>query len=608
MKTRCAISLALFSILCTDGALARGRLTARITLTGLYYQEEDAGPADAQPQASQARIGLADARLLLDGRSLRDRLDLRLDLRGRVSGTLLADASSFDAESKFQPQLLASQPPVGYRGYLGGPEFLELRELYLQLRLSSRAHLALGRMFIPEADALKADALRLKLRIGEHWEGGVFAGGAPNPYSRYVLTDYDPPCGSGVAQGDRTLTLGSPIAVAPGQPSAVVLQAADGPCLRPGPQLALAAGLTARFQYSRLSGAASLVGQYFDGPGDGGAVVRDVTRIDRVGNLAPASTERDAPRVFASFTSQAVLSPRLSLFSDLVVDLVGTSGAQLTRAALAGTARLPPGDRLTIRLGYSYLSSLAIGMYLRNMLYNRSPNGTTLGGLGVVENNMTVLRTGRHEARFNADLRLARRALAYAEGRVRHRALLDIDKNPDAYADPRYSDNVRSLAGDITVGLRDGGSWRGARGGIAYTLLDDFRARSHLVRLTLGGSLAGELLTIDAEYSALAVTDEGAGQTGCAANLVPGASGTQGLQRINPAISAFLPDCFGRRSGTTHEAGVSVVLSPVRQFALLADYRFTAMLTDPQTGTVVATVLGHGLLVRLEARLDLLGP
>ena len=31
-----------------------------------------------------------------------------------------------------------------------------------------------------------------------------------------------------------------------------------------------------------------------------------------------------------------------------------------------------PKDRLTLRLSYAYLSSLAIGMYLRNMLYNRS--------------------------------------------------------------------------------------------------------------------------------------------------------------------------------------------------------------------------------------------
>lgn len=613
MKTSSALWIVALGVLSSEcPAQARGTLTARLSLTGLYYQEQDLEPTDTAPLAALARLGMADARVVLDGRSLRDRLDLRLDLRTRLSGTLVADASSFDFENKFQqPFQAAANAPVGARGYLGGPEFLDLREAYLQVRVSARAYLALGRMFLPEADALKTDALRLKLRFGEHWEGSLFAGGSPNPYSRYLLTDYDPPCGSGVAQGDATIRLQSPISVAPGVPPAAEVRVADGPCARPGPQLALASGLTARFQYSRLTGSASLVGQFFGGPGDGGAVVRDPSLVDRVGNLSPASTERDAPRIFASFTSQATLTPRLSLFADLVVDLFGSSGTQLTRALLAGTARLLPKDRLTLRLSYAYLSSLAIGMYLRNMLYNRSPNGTTLGGLGVVENNLTLLRTGRHEARLNVDLRITKLTQAHAEGRLRHRSLLNGERNSEVFQDAarNYEDHTRSLAGDFTVGLRDGGSWRGARGAVSYTFLSDFRARSHLARITLGASFRNDLLTVDAEYAALAVTDEGANQSACAPNLNPsGTASSQGVQRIDPALSVFLPDCFGRRSGVTHEAGLTVALNPVRQLSIFADYRFAAMLTDPQDSGPVPTVLSHSLLVRIETRVDLLGP
>ena len=82
--------------------------------------------------------------------------------------------------------------------------------------------------------------------------------------------------------------------------------------------------------------------------------------------------------------------------------------------------------------------------------------------------------------------------------------------------------------------------------------------------------------------------------------------------QIDPRRSVFLPDCFGRRSGSAHELGLTLGANPYGRLFLLADYRFSALLTDPQPSyrvqgaanplavQPVATVLGHAALLRIE--------
>lgn len=591
-------------------AEAREELRLRISLTGFYYQEQELPALSTSALAAQTRIGMGDARIVLDGRELLGRLDARLDVRSRISGSSDTAASGFDFENKFSPQIAAAPTnQVAYRGYLGGPEFIDLREMYLRILLRPRLRLSLGRMFMVEADAQKIDGARLQLELGSSWELGLFVGGAPNPYSRYLLSDYDAPCGNGVAAGDTQLNLQNPIAPANGVTAPAQLAAAGEPCRPSGPQLALTGGLTARYRWRQWWwGTLGLSGAFYGGDGVS-AVERDPTVTDRIGNLALANNERDAPRVFLSWTTQASPIKRLQLFADVVFDLAGSSGAQVTRALVSGNLRLFPGDRLHLRATYVYLSSLAIGMYLRNFLYNRNPNGTTLGGLGVVENNLTLLRTGRNEARLSGDLQLLRALHLFAEGRLRHRSLLDGEQNPDVYLDASYQESQRNLAGDVTLGLRDGGTVRGLRSTLSYGFLQGFRSQSHHLRALMGYSVRRterELATLEAEYAALATADEGADGTSCA-NLVPlSIQGGDGRAQIDPRLSVFLPDCFGRRRGVTHEAGLTFTLSPTPRMFVLLDYRFTAMLTDPQPELATPTVLGHSLLLRLEGSIDLI--
>jgi len=600
-------------LLHSQQAVARGQLRLGVSLSGYYVEETETSGLITPDLAPLARIAMGELRLRLDGRDLAGRIDLRVDVRSRISGTLLAAASSFDFESKFGPSFSASSnAPLVYRGYLGGPQFVNLRELSLGVLLSERLRLAIGRMYVEDADGQKIDGIRLRTQLSERWQGSLFFGGAPNNYSAYLLTDYDPPCGNGVASGNQVIRLENPIPPAKNVTAPQQVSTAGQACEHSGPQLALAAGMTARFTYERkFWGALGLSGAFYGGPGAGGPVLRDESVSDRVGNLLPASTERDAPRVFVSLVSQANPLRRFSLMTDLVLDLTGTSGTQVTRAVLSGNLGLLSKDRLNLRATYSYLSGLAIGMYLRNMLYNRSPNGTTLGALGVVENNLSLLRTARHEARLALDWRLHLQAHLFSEGRLRFRSLLGGDDAADVYLDSRYSDNTRNIAGDATIGLRDNGSLRSLRGLASYSFLQGFRATSHSLRATVGYGFRSEdreFLSVDLEYAALLTADLGAGSAECLQRDSAVNTG-DGRARIDPALSVFLPDCFGRRRGSTHEAGLTAALYPSERFFFLLDYRFSAQLTDSIEGdpsSVQPTLLSHSVLLRMEGRIDLL--
>jgi hypothetical protein len=320
-----------------------------------------------------------------------------------------------------------------------------------------------------------------------------------------------------------------------------------------------------------------------------------------IGNLLPGTTGRDRPRIFVSWMNFAQPAAWLDLFSDVVVDLYGSAGVQPTRIALQATGRFLRGDRLILRVGYTHLSSLAINMYMSELLYNRAPNGSTLNGgsLGVVENNLTVLRTGRDEARASLDIHLVRRLGLSLDGRFRYRSLIGGDSNPTVFDTPAFTDNMQNVAGDATVSLRDRGSVGGVRALLSYTFLSDYRALDHVVKASVGRDFFKQRLGIDLEYVFLLVRDAGAGldNSACAPSTPSPTTAT-----FNP----FLLGCFGRRSGTTHEAGIVVTVFPSQRVFLLVDYRFQAMLTNPQpryqpqVPNEIPTVFSHSLLFRAE--------
>lgn len=565
----------------------KGVYSGKVSLTGFYYIEDDGikvtGLTDAdaikQRIATTTRLGYGELRTTLDfRRTAKERLDFRLDFRLRLTG-------DFDTERKFSREDSAietySKSPIpslgtSARGYLGGPEY-DLREIYFNFRATSRLQVQFGRMFVSEADMLKLDGLRAQLSFGQHWQGSAFVGGYPNPYSRSVLSDYEPPCGRGVA-GSRLGT------------------AAEGPCVTEGPKLGMSAGVGARYTYPTLWGSAAVVGSFFLGPGDGGVVTADSTATaaaagdayDKSYLLAPADT-LDRPRIFVSWLNSWRPVDKVDLFSDLVVDLFGSAGPQLTRLVLLGTVRLLKQDRLTLRISYSHMSSLAINMYLNRLVYNRL-SGTTLAdrGISAVQNNLTILRTGREEARVTIDSRFYRRLGAFVEGRFRYRDLTGEDSNPAVYNNKNiYDKNTQNLAGDVSVGLRDTGSFAGLRGSLYYSAVLDFRATNHIINLDLGRDFWKERIGVTLNYVAAITKDKGATVTDNCASTDP------------------FVGCFGKRSGMAHEVGLMLSVNPWRTLYILADYRFIAMLTDANPKVLdlpFPTVLSHAILGRTEFR------
>lgn len=586
MSRRVRLAALLAALAALPGAArADSVFTGRVSLTGFYYTESDGIDPNNEPdrkRATTASLAFGDLRLTLNAlRAARGRLDFRFDARVRGTG-------DFDFERKFSTDPNVTAPlqansglslGTSARGYVGGREY-DLREVYLLIRATDRFHIQLGRMFVTEADNLKLDGLRLVRVFGPHWDGSLYAGLYSNPYSRSVLTDYVPPCGQGIA-GSRT-----------GQ--------ASGPCETEGFQFGVVAGVGARYAYDTLWGNIGVTGSFFFGPGDGGTVTPDPAATTPnalseplVPNLLAPDDSLDKPRIFVSWLNSWRPAERLDLLSDVVIDAYGSAGFQPTRALVLATIRLVRNDRLTLRLGYSHMSSLAINLYLSRLVYNRL-SGTTLlaQGVSAVENNLTILRTGRDEGRVTLDSRFVRRLGGFIEGRIRSRFLIGGASDPNVYNDRTvYGNNTQNLAFDVSGGLRDTGSLKGVRLGLTYSGIFDFRATNHVINFDIGRDFANDRFGFTVNY-VLALTRD----------KVPAGQTTVGsCSPTDPYAS-----CFGARSGMTHEVGAQLTASPVRALFFLLDYRFIALLTDPQNLggglTTYPPTLSHAILFRTEYR------
>ena len=410
------------------------RFHVRLSLTGLYATEQqDASPAEAS-QAAPYQLGFGELRGVVSG-PLPGSLDIHLDGRVRLTGGFSTDTATVGGDQ------------VTARGYLGGSEY-EVRQAWLRWR-GERVDASLGRLLIPEADALRIDGTRVGLRLG-HVEVSAFGGSLPDPFSRSVTTDYT-----------------------------------SAP--------AFAGGAAVAWRFDRIWGSISGVGLWLGGLDDGGPF--DPTQ--------PAGTPTtEGARGYLTWTGFERPFAWLDLFHDLVVDVGGPTRAELRRLDALANVRL--GSHVALHLAYDHLSPWAIEMYLARMLASR-PDFL----VGTIENNLTVERTARDQGRVAIDA-TAGTFTAFAEGRLRRRSLVDPSSNPQFLVDG--SDAAPSVAWDATVGLRDRGALLGLRPSLFYTYLDDMRARSHIVAASLARSFLDERLEFEGQFLWAATRDDGTGQ------------------------------------------------------------------------------------------------
>ncbi|MSP62972.1 MAG: hypothetical protein EXR72_22080 [Myxococcales bacterium] len=444
------------------------------------------------------------------------------DLRGVLEGRRLAGGVEFKGDFRLrltgnfdEAAALIGQAQTTSRGYAGGREY-DLRELWIGRRGQS-VDLHAGRLILREADALTLDGVRLGWRFHPAWRATLFGGLHPSPFSRSLGDDY--------------------------------------------PSLALGFGADLAYSHPRIWGSAAVAGIWLDGPDDGGP-------ID--GKKPAAMPGRTEPaRAFLVWSNYLRAADWLSLYHDLVLDVAGAAGVQLTRAD-AGV-HLQAG-RLRIAAGYGHLSSLALELYLARLLNDRK-NFLP----GTVENNLIVQRTARDEGRLRLDVRLAKSTL-YAEGRVRRRALIDPGD------DPNFKDVAPGLAWDLTLGARSDGDLAGLRLGAAFTEITDYRAETQLVALDLGRDFWKERLSFDFAFVWAHNRDAAADPAlKCDSTMSPFTLGA---------------GCFGRRNGEVYQGGATFGLRPDRHWFLLLDYRVVVDGADGQPA-----ILTHVAFARIEVRM-----
>jgi hypothetical protein len=465
--------------------------------------------------SSPLQLAFGDLRIVMDARRLPGKFELHLDGRVRVTGQFSEDAATIGTGQ------------TTARGYLGGREY-EIRQAWVARR-GEKIDFGIGRLVVAEADAMKIDGVRLWWRMVKHWDVSAYAGAYPDPYSRSVTSDY--------------LT---------GDPGNLNLRGV----------FAFAGGVDTTYTYDRVWGAVSVNAAYLGGKDDGGPF-----------NPAnPAGKVQDENvRAFMTWTSFERFTSWLDVYHDLVLDFAGAAGVQLTRLDIFANLRAP--KYFSLRLGYDHMSALAIETYLTRLLANRVDFLA-----GTIENNLVINRTARDEGRANLDFTIAKVSI-WAEGRVRHRALVDTKDdtqfvvNGDAIAP--------SLAYDFTLGVRDRGSLKDIRLGVWYTFIGDYRAQNHIFSFELGRSFLDERLSVDVMFLYANTRDNGVGQA-CA-----------------PGVQLIASTCWGTRAGDEYEGGLTVTGLAWKHWFGLLDYR---ILADTETNSPAKVLLTHMLVFRIEAR------
>ena len=175
---------------------------------------------------------------------------------------------------------------------------------------------------------------------------------------------------------------------------------------------AFAGGVDTTYTYDKIWGSLSVTSSYLGGNNDGGPLHR--TR---------ASSRKETPRTWITWTDYMRLFSWFDLFTDLVVDATGAGGAQLTRLDALATIRA--GKHLTLHAGYDHLSAFAIEMWLTRLLNDRTnvhrpaPSRTT--------SSSSAPRATRRAATPPST---SARRRSYAEGRFRKRALITLSDDP----------------------------------------------------------------------------------------------------------------------------------------------------------------------------------
>ena len=546
MKQRLAFFLFAVTLGVARPAIAQdlnSRFNIRIGLTGMYLREDQPGEPDPlRKLVGPLSLGYGDLRAVVDARKLPGNFELHIDGRVRLTGGSISPDSTEFSGTGMTPagNTYTANSAISARGYLGGREY-QINELWARGRWS-KVDLGLGRLVVTEADALRIDGVRVWIHAHNRWDVSLYAGAYPDPYSRSIQTDY--------VAGDTT-----------------------------GHGIAIAGGASAKYHYERVYGAFALNAAYLGGQDDGGPV-----KLDAMGALAAANPQTEKIRSWVTWQNFWRPIKYVDFYHDLVLDVAGAAGVQLTRLDFFAAVHI--NKYFTLRLGYDHMSSLAIEMYLSRLLANRTDFVP-----GIIDNNLTLSRIARDEGRATAEISLDRTTITL-EGRFRRRVLATPSNDP-AFLYPNatmtgYGDQVAPTIGwDATLAVRNRGSLWGLRPGFWLTYLSDYRARSIYAGIGVGREFWRDRISLDIGLSYANTRDEQVGNVGGC----PGSTGGVVTQ------SVALQSCFGTRKGHNIQPSITLAVNPAKHWFVLLDYRAGVAISDD-----APYVLTNILLARVEAR------
>jgi hypothetical protein len=380
-------------------------------------------------------------------------------------------------------------------GASGGGEY-ELRTLAYRLG-SDATSLTVGRQLIDAVGATKVDGVSVTRKLTGELAATAFGGAFPELGSRSLETDY-----VHVRKPD----------------------AGDGALLVP-----VIGGLGAAYRAADYHGDVGIAAVH---------VAQDVPG-------APAS---ERSRVFTTSSGYWRIGAPLDVYHFAQLDVAGAGGVHLTSGSLGVDAR--PSSAVQLAASIHHVSTDVLQIAARNLLSDPDPTA-----IGVVQNNLAVLRISQDVARAAASVALAdHRFELSASGGLHRRPAVTVPL-ADGTGAVAF---VEARSADATFTVLDRRSLAGLRAQLSGSLTFPIaggtasRARGTLVRLSLGRAFAGQRGEVEADVMAERFRDVDASTGMCITS-----------------VDAFA--CFGTSRTVAAQAGALASWRIGREWLLLAD-------------------------------------
>jgi len=375
----------------------------------------------------------------------------------------------------------------------GGGEY-ELRTLSYRIG-SPHTHLTLGRQYIDAVGATKVDGIAFSQAIsGDAVSGTVFGGTFPQLGSRSVDTDY-----THVRNADGT----------------------EGGVLLP-----VVGGLGVTYQTPSIHGDLGAAGVY---------VPQDV----------PNAPAEEKTRVFAASSGYWRPASTVDIYHFALLDVAGGNGANLTNGSVGVDARPVTNVQLTVAV--NHVSTDLLQIAARNALTDPDPSA-----IGVVQNNITLLRISQDMARGAASLALAARRFELSLGGGFHRRPSVAVALADGMSSVTFPE---AKSADLTFTILDRRSVADTRIALSGTITEPIGSATTWSRATVAR----------ASVSKMFAEQRGQVEVDVMGEHVQDANAQACINSLNPLA------CYGTSSTNAAQAGTLVSWRVAREWLLIAD-------------------------------------